>query len=75
MLDLTLEEFKEFSSLIDDDIYKVLSPKAVVNARDVAGGTARNRVEEQIEKAAGLFKSSDEWIEKHAKQISVLIAE
>ncbi|MCT2534897.1 argininosuccinate lyase [Aquibacillus koreensis] len=75
LLDLKLEEFQEFSSLIEGDIYDVLSPKAVVNARNVAGGTARNRVEEQIEKAEKLFEASDEWIEKHAKQISVLIAE
>ena len=51
LLDLTLDEFKSFSELIDVDIFDVLRPETVVNARDVAGGTARKRVEVQIEQA------------------------
>ena len=51
LLDLTLDEFKSFSELIDVDIFDVLKPETVVNARDVAGGTAKKRVEVQIEQA------------------------
>ncbi|MDL4841088.1 argininosuccinate lyase [Aquibacillus rhizosphaerae] len=72
LLDLSIEEFQQFSSLIETDIYDVLSPKAVVNARNVAGGTAKNRVEDQIAKAEQLFESSADWIEKHAKQIEAM---
>ncbi|MFC4023394.1 argininosuccinate lyase [Oceanobacillus longus] len=69
LLDLTLKEFKSFSETIESDIFEKLNPEAVVNARDVAGGTARNRVEEQIEKAVELFQSSSEWVRKHGENI------
>ncbi|WP_186578138.1 argininosuccinate lyase [Aquibacillus kalidii] len=75
LLDLAIEEFKQFSSLIENDIYDVLSPKAVVNARNVAGGTAKNRVEEQILKAEQLFENSSSWIKEHAQKIEVLLAD
>ncbi|QTM98057.1 argininosuccinate lyase [Sediminibacillus dalangtanensis] len=70
LLDLSLEEFQQFSSLIEEDIYEVLTPKAVVDARNVAGGTAQNRVEEQIASAKQLFQLSLEWIEQHKQLIS-----
>ncbi len=69
LMDLSLEEFRQFSSLIEGDIYEVLTPKAVVNARNVAGGTAQNRVEEQIASANQLFQMSVEWIEQHKQLI------
>ncbi|MBM7571145.1 argininosuccinate lyase [Aquibacillus albus] len=72
LLDLSLEEFQEFSSLIEEDIFDVLSPKAVVNARNVAGGTAKNRVEEQINKAEMLFEKNIGWIKEHAAKIEEL---
>lgn len=56
LLDLTLDEFKSFSELIDVDIFDVLRPETVVNARDVAGGTARKRVEVQIEQALAVIE-------------------
>ncbi|WP_068674040.1 argininosuccinate lyase [Oceanobacillus sp. Castelsardo] len=63
LLDLSLEKFQSFSNLIGADIFDVLTPETVVNARNVAGGTAKNRVEEQIEKASVFLKGNDEWIE------------
>ncbi|WP_407272689.1 argininosuccinate lyase [Radiobacillus sp. PE A8.2] len=69
LLDLTLDEFKEFSPLIEQDIFDVLTPKAVVNARNVAGGTARNRVEEQLLTAEKLLEQNTNWINEHAQLI------
>lgn len=63
LLDLSLEEFQSFSNLIEEDISNALTPETVVNARNVAGGTAKNRVEEQIEKASAYLKENKEWIE------------
>ncbi|WP_339226326.1 argininosuccinate lyase [Oceanobacillus sp. FSL K6-2867] len=57
LLDLSVEEFKSFSGLIEEDIFDVLKPEAVVNARDVAGGTARKRVEVQIEQALAVIEA------------------
>jgi len=45
---LRLDEFREFSELIEADIYKVLSVKGSVNSRVSAGGTAEVRVEEAL---------------------------
>ncbi|MFP4225515.1 MAG: argininosuccinate lyase [Desulfobacterales bacterium] len=50
--ELTLEELKSFSSLIEDDIYDALSLKAMVDRRRSYGGTARENVISQIQKAA-----------------------
>lgn len=73
LLDLSLEEFMQFSDQIAEDIYQVLSPKAVVNARNVAGGTAKNRVEDQLKQANVLFEQNQAWIEKKFKQIDQLL--
>jgi argininosuccinate lyase len=48
LLDLTLAEYKQFSELFEEDIYKVLSPEHVVGARKSYGGTAPEQVKEQI---------------------------
>ncbi|MCZ0702734.1 argininosuccinate lyase [Natronobacillus azotifigens] len=73
LLDLSLEEFMQFSDQIAEDIYQVLSPKAVVNARNVAGGTAKNRVEDQLKQANALFEQNQAWIEKKIQQIDQLL--
>jgi argininosuccinate lyase len=44
-----LEEFKKFSVVIEEDIFKVLTLDSSVNARDIYGGTAKKRVLEQLE--------------------------
>ncbi|WP_182200688.1 argininosuccinate lyase [Paraliobacillus salinarum] len=64
LLDLTLAEFKQFSDAIEADIYDVLAPKSVVNARNVAGGTAKNRVEEQLKQAEALLEANHTWIKE-----------
>lgn len=72
LLDLTIEEFKQFSSLIEEDIYQVLAPETVVNARDVIGGTAKNRVEEQIQLAESRWEHNQQWVEEFAEKVNVL---
>src|SRR5690606_32059773 len=72
LLDLSLEEFKQFSNLVEEDIYQVLAPETVVNARDVIGGTAKNRVEEQIQSASRRLNDNHQWIEEFAEKINVL---
>ncbi len=46
--DLTLEEFRSFSALIDQDIYDYVTLEASVNARKATGGTAREAVEREL---------------------------
>lgn len=51
LLDLSMEEYARFSSLFEDDIYKVLAPAHVMGARNSYGGTSPKQVKEQIELA------------------------
>ena len=49
--ELTLDEFRAFSPLIDSDIYAHVTLEASVNARTATGGTARVAVEREIVRA------------------------
>ncbi len=49
--ELKLEEFKQFSELIEEDIYDFVTLEASVNARRATGGTARQAVEREIARA------------------------
>lgn len=67
LLDLTLEEFQNFSPLFDDSIYAVLQPEAVVNARNVYGGTATVQVAAAIERAEDKLAHTVTWLEGHVQ--------
>ena len=49
--ELSLDEFRRFSPLIEDDIYDFVTLEASVNARRATGGTARAAVEREIARA------------------------
>mgnify|MGYP003498870042 CR=1 FL=1 len=51
LLDLPLEDLQQASSLIESDIYDVLSPLAAVRRRNSLGGTGFEQVKVQIEEA------------------------
>ncbi len=50
---LSLAEFREFSALIDEDIYDYVTLEASVNARKATGGTAREAVERELARLKG----------------------
>lgn len=56
LLDITIDEYQEFSSLFEKDIYTVLEHKHVVEARNSYGGTAFNQIREQIKLAKEKIK-------------------
>lgn len=62
LLDMSIEEFKTFSELFESDIYAVLQPEQVVNARNVYGGTASNQVSEAIGRAEQVLAESQSWL-------------
>lgn len=68
LLDLQLEEFHQFSDLFGADIYEVLQPEHVVNARNVFGGTARVQVEHAIERCEQAFAGTKDWVESHLEK-------
>lgn len=68
LLDLTLDEFHEFSKLFEQDIYNVLQPEQVVNARNVYGGTASGQVSGAIERAEAVVNETNVWFEEYYKK-------
>ncbi|MGY3717726.1 argininosuccinate lyase [Sutcliffiella cohnii] len=48
LLALTMDEYKQFHELFEEDIYDVLQPKNVVEARNSEGGTSSEQVKLQI---------------------------
>lgn len=46
--DLSIEDFKACSELIEKDIFEIIPPEACVNARKTDGGPAEEKVREQI---------------------------
>lgn len=56
LLDLSMEELKEASNVIEEDIYGVLSPYEAVKRRKSLGGTGFDQVENQIQAAKELLK-------------------
>ncbi len=48
---MTLEQFKQFSPIIDNDVYEILTLEGSVNARNHVGGTAPMQVTLAVEQA------------------------
>lgn len=65
LLDLSLEEFQQFSPLFDDSIYEVLQPETVVNARSVYGGTATGQVKAAIGRAEEKLQATGQWVQEY----------
>lgn len=49
--EISLDEYRQFSSLFGDEVYQVLSLDAALAGKAVAGGTAPERVAEAVEEA------------------------
>lgn len=56
LLDLPLTDLTQASTLIEEDIYEVLSPVAAVKRRNSLGGTGFDQVRFQIEKGKSLLE-------------------
>ena len=54
---MSLEELQSFSSLIDKDVFDVLTLEGSVAARNHQGGTAPDQVKAAAERALALVKS------------------
>lgn len=55
--DLSLKELQQYSDLIDADLPPLLTPTAVAAAKTSRGGTAPERVQEQLEKARAMVNA------------------
>ncbi|MGE5704094.1 MAG: argininosuccinate lyase [Clostridia bacterium] len=71
LLDCSMHEFKEFSPLVEDDIYHALNVDTVVNARNVLGGTARNQVEKQIAAYREKLVVTQAWVDANSQKVMI----
>jgi argininosuccinate lyase len=58
LLDLTLEEYQSFHPIFENDVFSVLQPEQVVNARNSYGGTAPEQVKVQLDLAKKKLSSN-----------------
>jgi argininosuccinate lyase len=56
--DMSMEELKKFSNIIEDDVYKVLTIEGSVEARDHVGGTAPEQVKMAVQAARDKISNS-----------------
>lgn len=68
LLDLELSEFHSFSKLFGEDIYTVLQPEHVVNARNVYGGTASAQVAAAVDRAKEVLQGLKAWFEEYTEK-------
>ncbi|WP_165995682.1 argininosuccinate lyase [Bacillus sp. Cs-700] len=59
LLDLTMEEFKSFTPLFEEDVFDVLKPANVMNARKSYGGTSPEQIAIQIKLAQRQVKENE----------------
>ena len=55
--EITLKDYKNFSKLIEEDIYKILTVEGSVNSKKTLGGTSHSEVIKQIKKAKKLVST------------------
>ena len=55
---ITLDEYKKFSELFDEDIYEYIDFKKAVNDRTVVGGPAPETVREHVKLIKEFLKES-----------------
>lgn len=53
--ELTIEEFRKFSPVIDSDVFEALSIENTLSSKSQIGGTSRARVAEALERARSLL--------------------
>jgi argininosuccinate lyase len=63
LLQLSLDEYQQFSSIVDTDIYTFLAEEQVVEARKSEGGTAKNQVENQLRKRTAFLNETKDWLQ------------
>ena len=71
LMDLTLEEFKQFSPLFEEDILEEIKPETCVANRNSFGGTSYQQVELQIKTAKEIMKNQQVIVDQYDKKIKL----
>lgn len=64
LADLSLEEYRRFSPLFEADLYPLIDPRAVVEARNSFGGTSSEQVAASINEAKNALMRLTVWLEE-----------
>ena len=67
--DLSIEEFKKFSTAIDKDVYDILPVRACVERRISYGGTSSGSTDMQLTEAIGSLMERDERVRQETQLI------
>ena len=67
---LSLDSFKSFSSLFENDIFDAIALETVVNRRTTRGGTGLSAVEDQLKRMQEKLSETAEWTELHRRMIA-----
>jgi len=67
--ELTHEELKSFSSMINNDIFDILSPEQMIERRNIYGGTAFSSVQSAMNNAKGKLEKEKAALERLKKSI------
>ena len=68
LAELSLEEYRQFSAVFEEDIYRAISIESCVQRRNVPGGPAQEAVEAAIGLARTRLREIDEWLEKYFRK-------
>ena len=68
LMDLTLEEFKQFSPLFDEDILEEIKVETCVANRNSYGGTSYSQVEQSLKNAAGIMKKQQNVLDRYTEK-------
>jgi argininosuccinate lyase len=60
---LTIQEYKKFSPLFDNDVFKITVESSIA-ARNQTGGTAKEQVTKQLARAREILREYDEELSK-----------
>ena len=71
LMDLTLEEFKQFSPLFEEDILEEIKPETCVANRNSFGGTSYSQVELQIKTAKEIMKNQQAIVDEYDKKVKL----
>lgn len=67
---LSLDEFKQLSSLFESDIFEAIALETVVNRRTTRGGTGDSVVSVQMEKLKAMLAESNNWLQTKKALVS-----
>ena len=68
LMDLTLEEFKQFSPLFDEDILEEIKVETCVANRNSYGGTSYSQVEQSLKNAAEIMKKQQNVLDRYTEK-------